>query len=114
MARIASKILSASELKVQKADLKVEINAHLLAVKTAEKAIAAAQKQLTVANKAAESALTLAQKQHIAALKAASKEFDAAQKLHGKVIETATKLGLKAEGRAAALVPAVKKEAATA
>ena len=113
MARQPSKILTAAELKTQKADLKAEIAAHSSAIKHAEKAVAAAKKELNAVNKATEAAFAKAQKGHVAALKAASKAYEVVQKTHAKTIDSANKLGAKAEARVAALTPTAK-ETATA
>jgi 4'-phosphopantetheinyl transferase EntD len=116
MARQPSKILTAAELKVAKTEAKAEVNTHAAAIKAAEKAIKDAKKILESTNKTVEAAFAKAQKDHVAGLKAASKAFETVQKAQSKIIEGATKLGVKAEAKVAALAPKVepKPELATA
>lgn len=105
MARTPSKILTAAEIKVAKAEVKTEISGHANAVKTAEKAIKDAKKTLDTSNKTIEAVFAKAGKDHVAALKEASKQFDAVQKAQTKVIETSVTAGRKAEARAVSLTP---------
>lgn len=108
MARQPSQILTAAELKAQKADLKAEVSAHAATAKSAEKGLVHAKKYLAVQNKSIEAAYAKAGKDHVAALKAACKTFESAQKQHLRAIEQATKLGNKAETKVSNLAPKVK------
>jgi len=106
MARKPSIILTAAELKIQKKVLKTEIGAHAASIKSAETAIKAAQKALLITEKTADAAMATAVKAAAATVKAVRKEYEATLKAQSKIIDGATKLGVKAEAKVAALVPA--------